>query len=234
MRSPLKLAALVAAASFLLAPSAQAQDVIISPVDGVVDVGGPGVGPLSQTYDQSGLTSGFTSGSTLFDSYLSGDPRHTALFSGYEWFSNSGLSSAQVTYDLGSVRSVSRLALWNEESSGIGSLDLYGSVDGSSFFSLALGLAPTDHPLDAPADEVFYPADVFSFGGYRDVRYVRFEMSGCPQPDPADYSGCAIGEVAFAEGSGVVSAPEPASAALVLTGLLGFAAVRRRRDDDVV
>lgn len=229
MRSPFKLAAMAVAASLAFAPSAQAQDVIISPVDGVIDVGGPGAGLLSHTFDQSGLTSGFTSGSTLFDAYLSGGPEHTAIFSGFEWFSASGSSTAQVTYDLGAVKSVGRLALWNEESSGIGSLDLYGSVDGTSFFSLALGLVPTDNPLDGPASSVFYGADVFDFG-YQSMRYVRFAMSDCPQDDPGTYQGCAIGEVAFAEGSAVVT-PEPASAALVLTGLLGFAVARRRKDD---
>jgi hypothetical protein len=58
-------------------------------------------------------------------------------------------------------------------------------------------------------------------------------MSDCPQPDPASYPGCGIGEVAFAEGTaddpGAVAAPEPASAALLLGGLLGVASVARRR-----
>ena len=42
------------------------------------------------------------------------------IFAGFEWFSNSGTTAAVVTYDLGAVITIDRLALWNEESSGIG------------------------------------------------------------------------------------------------------------------
>jgi hypothetical protein len=76
----------------------------------------------------------------------------------YEWFGNFGTTAATVTYDLGSVESFDRVALWNEESSGIGLLDLLTSLDGITYTSLVSGLTPTDHPL---AD---YSADVFSVG----------------------------------------------------------------------
>lgn len=137
---------------------------------GVVDVGegGAGQGALSDTCNQSGLKLGYTSGLTLFDDFLALEPQHTSAFRDAEWFSTSGISSAQVTYDLGAVTSVSRLALWNEKGAGIGTLDLFGSVDGSDFFSLALGLTPTDNPPSpSPFVPTSYGADVFDFGGYR-------------------------------------------------------------------
>lgn len=139
-----------------------------------------------------------------------------------------------MTQGRGAVTSVSRLDLWSEEGAGIGTLDLFGSVDGSDFSSLAPGLTPTDNPPSpGPFILTSCGADVFEFGGYRSVRYVRFAMSDCPQPDPASHPGCGMGEVAFAEGTaddpGAVAAPEPASARPLLGGLLGVGSVARRR-----
>jgi hypothetical protein len=195
---------------------------IVSPVDAVINAGGPGFGLISNTFDQSGLSQNYVSGVTNFDAYMALNPLHTQMFPGNEWFSNSGTSSAVVTYDLGSVMSIWRLALWNEESSGIGTLDLWGSLNGLDFFSLALGLAPTDHLTLDP-----YPADVFTWASV-DLRYVRFDMSDCPQPGIAGFPSCAIGEVAFGTAA-AVAVPEPLSLILVLTGLAGAGLVGRRR-----
>ncbi|MDX1746996.1 MAG: hypothetical protein R3324_13745, partial [Halobacteriales archaeon] len=108
MRAHGKLAALAVAVSLGFAPALSAQDVIVSPVGGTINSGGPGFGLLSHTFDQSGLSSSFTSGTTLFDTFLAGSPTHTTIFDGFEWFSNSGTSSASVTYDLGSVMTINR------------------------------------------------------------------------------------------------------------------------------
>jgi hypothetical protein len=204
-----------------LGGEAAAQRVIVAPTSGVINSGGPGFGLLSHTFDQSGLSIGYTSGVTDFDAYMALNPMHTLLFSGFEWFSNSGTTSASVTYDLGSVFTLSRLALWNEESSGIGTLSLWYSLNGSDFFALALGLTPTDNPYGD------YPAEIFAWGP-TDMRYIRFDMSDCPQPNPGNFKACAIGEVAFASEVGVV--PEPATISLVALGLIGLGAVNRRRN----
>jgi hypothetical protein len=167
---------------------------IISPVSATIDAGGPGFGSINDTINQRGLASTFTSGVTRFDTYLATTPLHTDIFAGFEWFSNSGTTGATVTYDLGAVITIDRLALWNEESSGIGTLNLLSSKDGVTFTPLVSGLHPTDNPV---AD---YPADVFAFKP-TGARFVRLVASDSPQPDPGSFPAAAIGEVAFRVGS---------------------------------
>jgi|688.fasta_scaffold219320_1 hypothetical protein len=190
---------------------------IISATSATINAGGPGFGNIADTFNQNGLLSTYTSGVTDFDTYMAGNPKHIITFSGYEWFSNEGTKSAQVTYSLGGVKSIDALALWNEEASGIGSLNLLTSSDGVHFTSLLSNLSPTDN-VDS------YGADIFRFGTVA-AQYVRFEMSGCPQPRPGSFPSCAIGEVAFSQSSAV---PIPATIALLGLGLVGIGAARRK------
>lgn len=214
-----KLCVLFGAA--LLGSTAQA-GVIFAPIAATLDAGGPGFGNIADTFNQNGLSVNYVPNVTDFDAYIASNPSHTLVFAGNEWFSNSGTDTAQVTYDFGSVRKFDALALWNEESSGIGKLDLFTSVDGVTFNALA-SVSPTDNPL---AD---YLADVFTFGN-TDARYVRFAMSGCPQSNPGSFPACAIGEVAFR----AAAVPEPASWAMMLGGFgVVGGALRSRRKTSV-
>lgn len=210
-------AASLALALITGASAAQGQ-VIVSAVGGVINSGGPGFGTLTETYNQAGLSAGYTSGVTNFASYIAGNPTHTTTFAGYEWFSNNPTTSASVTYNLGAVKQISKLALWNEESSGIGQLNLFGSTDGTNFTALLLGLSPTDNTLAGN-----YGADVFSFAT-TGMQYMRLDMDRCPQPVPGSFNACAIGEVAFE-----ASVPEPSTFMLMVAGLAGLGVASRRR-----
>jgi hypothetical protein len=152
------------------------------------------------------------------------------MYSGYEWFSNEFETTGRVTYDLGQEYLVSRLALWNEESSGIGVLNLSYSINGTDFFTLASNLVPTDNiALDAQGQSMEIPlpppylADVFPFAP-TNARYIRFDMSECAEGND-DFQACAIGEVAF--DAAVV--PEPATMLLVASGLAALSLRRSRR-----
>jgi hypothetical protein len=187
----------------------------------VINSGGPGFGSINNTFNQAGLATSYVSGVTDFATYIAGNSQHTAAFSGAEWFGEFGLSTASVTYDLGSVLSIEAVALWNEDAAGIGALDLYQSADGITFSVLAAGLVPTN-----PSSNVAYGADVFSFAAVN-TRFIRFDMSNCPQ-EASTFSACAIGEVAF-NAAADAEIPEPASAWLLALGVAGIAALRRRR-----
>lgn len=114
---------------------------------------------------------------------------------------------------------INALALWHEETSGIGHLVLSGSTDGITFSAIG-----AYNPFDNPPGR--YPAEVFAFAT-AGVKFVRFEMSGCPQANPGSFAACAIGEVAFRTGAVV---PEPAAWALMIGGFgLVGASLRRRR-----
>ncbi|ARE40576.1 hypothetical protein RGUI_2435 [Rhodovulum sp. P5] len=172
------------------------------------------------TIDQSGLSVGYTSGITDFDAYIASNPIHTYVALGNEWFSDFGNTTPTLTFDLGSVLNIDRVALWVEESSGFSTADVTTSTDGVTFTSLTT-ISPQDNPL---AD---YPAEVFSFTTTA-LRYFRMDLSGCPQPNPGSTDECSLGEIAF---SAVDTPPVPVPAAgfLFVSGLGALAAMRRRK-----
>lgn len=177
---------------------------------------------IANTYNQAGLYNQYHSGITDFDSYIATSPFHTSDYNNNEWFSASTATS--ITYDLGRLADIDAIALWNEESAGIATFDLLGSIDGSLFFSLASALLPTDNPFDEnlPNADYRYLPEVFNFAT-ANLQYVRLDISGC-RGLKGPYDICSIGEVAFR----ATDVPEPAALALVCLGLLGLRVNKKR------
>lgn len=209
-----------AALSVALLSSAQA-GVIVSAVGAEIISGGPGFGNIADTHNLFGLFEDYISGVTDFDTYLASEPIHSFEFEDYEWFSNTGSTSAVVSYDLGSVRNLLGMALWNEDAAGVGSLNILGSTDGVNWQTLVTGASPTDSVAEAN-----YGADVFSWNA-TNARFIKLEMSNCPQGSGTGFQACGLGEVAF----NAAPVPEASTFAMGAIGLtmLGVAASRRRR-----
>ncbi len=217
---------IVAALSAALLSTAQA-GTIVSAVDATVLSGGPGIGDIADTYNLFGLFNDYVSGVTDFDSYAF-TALHDFEYKGQEWFSNEGTTSSVVSYDLGKVQNIQGMAFWNEDGTGVGKLNLLGSTDGTNWFSLLSNLRPTDNTF-----EVAYKADIYSWQSVA-LRYVKLEMSACPQTQPASniLIACGIGEVAFNASPATTTVPElnPISMGALGLGLMALGLRRRRQD----
>ena len=211
---------LAAALSLSLLSVAQAGTVVSATAATVLSSTGSGL--IEDTFEQFGLLTDYVSGVTDWATYFAANPLHETPFAGGEWFSTRYVSTASVSYDLGSIQSIQGLALWNEDASGIGSLNILGSTDGVNWTALLNNAAPTDNPLG-----VQYGADLFNWKA-TDLRYVKLDMSGCPQPNGSGYEACGIGEVAFHAAAPV---PEASTLAMGSIGLalMGVAIARRRK-----
>lgn len=214
-----QVASLLLAASAAISLNASA-GVITSPTAVVGLVGGEAApGDVQHIIDRSGLTPTFTSGVTDFDTYIAGDPRHTYLYSGYEWFSAANTNSASITLDMGSTVNLLRLAFWNDEFAGTSRLTVFACDTAACGVAINLGqFSPINNAANVPD----YGAEVFDIADAL-TRYVRLDVVG-PQAD-ALWTGPAIGEVAFDVGA----VPEPGTLALLGLGLAGLAATRRRK-----
>ncbi len=198
-----------------------AEAVIISPVSATASSEFSADFDIGNTIDQSGLSIGFTSGVTDFDTYIASNPTHTVIAPGFEWFTPEDVTTATVTYDLGSVFSIDRLALWNEEGAGINNFNLLSSTDGVNFSTILSGVSPVDNPFTD------YPAEVISFGSSVDAQFIQFDITSCPQV-PTTFNGCAIGEVAFSQGT-TQPIPFEAETSIALALLGGYMGVKKFR-----
>ncbi len=212
---PALLLALDVNATVILSPTAISQNTLGNR-DGGVDIG--------NVIDQSGLSSAFTSGVTDFDTYLGSNPTHSFLASDNEWFAPDGEFLGNIDFDLGAVYDVDRVAIWNEDATGVSRFELITSLDSTFAASTSFGFfSLTNNPRD-----VDYLADVISLGAISSARYVRMSLVGFYPDEQNVADQASLGEVAFSVAA-AGDVPEPASLALGALGLLAAGSLGRRR-----
>jgi hypothetical protein len=194
-----------------------AEPVILSPVAAVA-TSSTTDRPVERSIDQSGLGSGFESGVDIFDDVIGGI-RHAPTGSD-EWFTAEGITEATVTYDLGRIHQVEKVALWNEDSVGFASAEASVSIDGASFTPLGT-IAPANNQIGS------YGAEVFPLPFA--ARYLRLEIEEAPQEGDSNTSffsqKAGIGEIAVAALPVAPGAPEVFDDAADFLGALDRGAV---------
>lgn len=194
--------------------------VIVSPINIINNSLGefPGYSD-DRMIDQSGLSTGFTSGVTDFDTYISTNPTHLSTNSSRSYASPISVTSGVIDFDLGSIFTVNDFVMWGDNSltstsRGPKDFALYASM--SSDFSGAINLG--SFTSATPPIPTNIPAEVFSFAA-TSARYIRLEIIN----SHGDGNNINIGEIA------VSAIPIPAAAWLFGSGLLGLIGIARRK-----
>jgi hypothetical protein len=175
-------------------------------------------GEVVNTINLSGLDP-YVQGVSDFDNYIAIDPVH-ALSAG-EWFAPEGTTTGTLIYDMGDVYNIHRAAFWNEEGYGIEQVTFLTALTSGGIYT-AVG---TFTPIDNDAS-MSYSAEVFDLTDSQ-ARFIRLDLVADDTPTAfggnTDDRYLSIGEVAF----DTTVIPEPASLALIGTGLL-LCATRHR------
>lgn len=174
---------------------------------------------LVSIIDASGLSSGYTSGVTDFDTYIASGPTHDNLLT-TSWGTATGTTAAQLIFNLGPALSIDAFGLWNRgfSTQGVRDFTLSSCSDATCASSVLLGSYSATAvlgSLDATLPEVFsFTSTVTSYVSM-DIRNI--------------YGSCCVtfGEVAFRGGDATV--PEPATVALFGLGLAAIGYRRRIR-----
>jgi hypothetical protein len=208
-----------------------AAPVVRSPISVYVNTGGQadGVSGVTNAINTSGLSTPFVSGVTDWNTYF-GSQIHTDLYAGNEWFSQLNVMSVTLAFDMGAQYTIDKMALWNEEVSGISHVDVYTSNDSTFGVQTLVG---SFNPVDSPLG-FSYSQQIFSLVT-TSAQYIKFVATGAPDERiPGSGDGyTSMGEIAFSTDAASVAVPVPAAlpAGLACVGLLAAGRIKRRRRD---
>ena len=192
---------------------------IVAPVGVTANTMGTNTGSILNTFNQTGLSAGYTSGSTDFDTYVASNPTHANLNAFNGWSGLAGPVLGYIDYDLGSSMTLESLALWNQfNTNSITSLTVFVSSNIGFVGATNVG---TFNPLGPN------PITVQTFATPAVGQYVRLQVNAINGGTFVN-----LAEIAFEQGA-VTGAllPEPTSLAIfgVGAGILGLCGVRRRK-----
>lgn len=212
------LGLLVAVATF--AGTANA-GTMISPVSVSSDMGEfSGDFALAYLIDQSGLSAGYTSGVTDFDTYFAGNPTADDSEFSY-WFPPANGPMGYLQFDFAQTVTLASMAVWNvPTASGIKTFNLVADDDGDFTNGGTITLLSAQE-IDNNGAANAVPAQIVNFTP-TSLLAIRIEVTETQLPDTF---AAAAREVAF--GTGTAAIPEPASIALLASGSLVL--IRRRR-----
>lgn len=198
---------------------AEAAQVIVAPVSAQTNMGEfSGSWVIENTFDQSGLSATYDSGETDFDTYLSGNPTHSGE-TGTIWASRFGKITGTITFDLGNVYDVGKMALFNHTSLwGVKDFKLFASSTGDDGSYTSLG--------SFTADKIGEPsfAQVFNFDTTA-AQFIKMDIN-------SNHGGgtTEIREVAFAATAAATAEPVPEPLTILgSTTALGFGALFKRK-----
>lgn len=171
--------------------------------------------------NQSGLSAGYTSGVTDFDTFVPGTTHASPLGSNSGFTGQAGLPQ-QYTFDLGSVFLVDALAFWSVDNSGsVTQFELFSDSDGD-FGNGGLTSLGTFNPVaDAGGAGSIAASQVFGFGATL-TQFFHLEALNSARGTDV-FPG--IGEVAFRSADAL---PEPATLSIFALGLVGLGLAARR------
>lgn len=211
----------IAACLISLLGTAAHAGVMVQPTSASTDMGQ--LFPANNTRNQSGLSTGYTSLVTDFDSYIATNPKASAGPTTV-WASTQAVRSGNFDFALGGTYSLSAMAIWNafQDPSSIRQFTLLLD-DNSSFTSPDnMGTFTASNSLGSGGDTY---AQVFTFP-QTSASFARLQILNTWSG--SSYS-TAVNEVAF--GVYPVAVPEPSTCVMALAGLAcgGFSMWRRRR-----
>ncbi len=196
-------------------------DVITSPISVIANtagqLGGSGPGNL---IDQSGLSAGFVSGVTDFDTYIGSSPTHSRNSSAGAWVGGVFVFDGHIDFDLGSSQLIEQIALWNGTSnstSAINSFTVFTSEDAG--FGASTNVGSFNNAQNDASDP--FPVSVFDLTDST-ARYARLQINS----HHGNGTVMGMGEIAF---DTVAAVPEPATFGALSLSAIGVYYRRRRR-----
>ncbi len=211
---------MLAGLGLLLVTNLAQAGVILGPISATANQATRPGFPLDSLFDQNGLSLGYTSGVTDSDTYLASNPTHNGTNAARTWGTNNGVTSAQVTFDLGGSTFIESIVLWNRglAQQGVDEFRLLACADMGCTSSVILGNFSATAALGSNSAVL---AERFDFTSTM-AAYIQMDILS------SHNTTCCItlGEVAF--GQGIASVPEPATLLLISFGLAGIGFRKRK------